>query len=125
MGCTSSTTAHESEVVFPARTIPKHAVEFPMKDRKNICEDDDTDIITQSTSTKASSTWTSTSTLAAELMDLDSSWEFEKTPIAVPDGLVIRRPPTRRLHEKHVKKLDKFLSDVERQPQVLDEIVGK
>ena len=60
-----------------------------------------------------------------EVVHLESSWDFEKTPIAVPGGMVIRRPPTRRLHERHVRKLKAFLFDVETQPSVLDSMIGK
>ncbi|CAE7566168.1 unnamed protein product [Symbiodinium pilosum] len=125
MGCASSTGAQEAEVVLAKSSkSPKTAFDLPVKEVKHFEEDD---VETQSVSTKASTFTSSThsAALSVELMDLDSSWDFEKTPIAVPEGLVVRRPPTRRLHEKHVKKLNKFLSDVERRPQILGEIVGK
>ena len=37
-----------------------------------------------------------------------SSWDFEKTPIAVPYGVVVHQSPTRRSHEKYVAKLEGF-----------------
>ena len=42
---------------------------------------------------------------------MDSSWDFETAPLAVPSGLVVRVPPTRRLHERHLEKLNRFQSE--------------
>ncbi|CAE7577407.1 unnamed protein product [Symbiodinium natans] len=54
---------------------------------------------------------------------MDSSWDFERMPVAVPPGLVVHRPPTRRLHERHLEKLNRFLADVEHQPQMLEDLI--
>ncbi|CAE7189891.1 unnamed protein product, partial [Symbiodinium necroappetens] len=53
-----------------------------------------------------------------------SSWNFEKTPIAVPYGVVVRQSPTRSLHEKYVAKLEGFLWDVEHHPIALEHIIA-
>ncbi|CAE7206691.1 unnamed protein product [Symbiodinium sp. CCMP2456] len=65
-------------------------------------------------------------TSSTPLMETEgiSSWNFEKTPIAVPYGVVVRQSPTRRLHEKHVAKLEGFLSDVEHHPVALEHMIA-
>ena len=41
-------------------------------------------------------------------VDMDSSWDFERTPIAVPYGMSVRHAPTRKLHERHLEKLNRL-----------------
>ncbi|CAK9051247.1 unnamed protein product [Durusdinium trenchii] len=47
-----------------------------------------------------------------------SSWrdDFQQES---PCGLLIRKPPDRRLHQKHVRRLDRFLTEVREDPTVL------
>ncbi|CAE7372475.1 unnamed protein product [Symbiodinium natans] len=103
MGCNSSMTVPALEVVVQDGKAAKALFEFCRKDEK-----------------------------AARLsrahrrpVDMDSSWDFERTPIAVPYGMSVRHAPTRKLHERHLEKLNRFLAGVEHQPQVLEDMINK
>mmetsp|Transcript_11109 Transcript_11109/g.20966 ORF Transcript_11109/g.20966 Transcript_11109/m.20966 type:complete len:134 (+) Transcript_11109:69-470(+) len=112
MGCANSAGVHQHEVKIQHDDAESVA---------SVSTKAESNAVTTRTST--SKTSTSLSALSMDVLDLDSSWEFEKCPIAVPDGMVVRRPPTRKLHEKHVKHLNKFLRSVEKDPDKLKEQV--
>ena len=45
-------------------------------------------------------------TATTEQVDALSSWCLEKTRVAVPAGMIVHHAPDRKLHEKHLNKLD-------------------
>ena len=101
----------------------KDVLDLSQKDPEKDVEDDATSA-TRSVSTKASTFASSASSECdTEFLEPASSWNFEQSPIAVPKGLAVRLPPSRRLHEKHVKKLNGFLLDVHRRPVILETMI--
>lgn len=51
------------------------------------------------------------------------TWETAPTKDVIPPGVPL--PPGRRLHEKHLRRMNKFLHDVTLYPNELREIVQK
>eukprot|EP00913_Durusdinium_trenchii_P006556 g6159.t1 len=58
-----------------------------------------------------------------ELKDPVSSWDMQGIPAGYPAEKLL--PPDRKLHEKHVRKLRKFLKEVETTPDDLEEKVSE
>ena len=50
-----------------------------------------------------------------------TSWEVREVPKGFPSHMLL--PPDRKLHEKHMKKLDKFLKRTEKLPSTLTDSV--
>lgn len=60
---------------------------------------------------------------SSEKEDPQSSWEVRDVPQGFPKGKLL--PPDRKMHDKHIKKLDKFLKGIEESPSNLAEDVGR
>lgn len=58
-----------------------------------------------------------------EPQDPTSSWEIQDIPKGYPTNKLL--PPDRKLHEKHVRKLTKYLKEVEEKPTKLLDGVDK
>ena len=116
MGCTSSMAMLESELAesaFFKDSKAKQMIGRSGKDEHFTCEED---LLSFSTKACSSSLTSETcmppcqpkGTATIEQMDALSlsSWYLEKTRVAVPAGLIIHHAPDRKLHEKHLNKLD-------------------
>ena len=124
MGCASSTTHESEDVVASGGRASKAVLDMSPKDSRKDVEDDAASM-SRSISTKASTFTSAGSTSVTDFACLDSSWEYEKAPTFSVPGISVRRAPTRRLHEKHVQKLNTFLDDVQRQPHILEGMIDK
>mmetsp|Transcript_58513 Transcript_58513/g.130720 ORF Transcript_58513/g.130720 Transcript_58513/m.130720 type:complete len:150 (+) Transcript_58513:88-537(+) len=129
MGCASSADAGASNPASSPKSRTNAGGSLGGGSLGRKADFDEVTIVTNSmqVSTFADSTMDSTtrSVFSQEVMDLDSSWDFDNTQIAVPDGMVVRAQPTKKSHSKHVKKLNRFLQDVKNHPEILLDAVER
>ena len=118
MGCVNAAAHQEPEVVIAGSDMSPG---FPQQDAHR--DKDDLTSTARTISTKAATSASSHQLVGS--IDMASSWDFEGSPLAVPPGMVVRCPPTRRLHDRHVRKLTGFLSNLQKTPDVLDSMIKK
>ena len=70
---------------------------------------------------RATSTSTAKETLCSTVDTVGSSWDSASWHRDLPAGTIVA--PDRRLHERHVKKMNRFLHDVELAPRTFSGIV--